>query len=182
MDKTKQALKAGLLAVADLKKSSKDKIIAECNRLLREQQSAFSSACDRAASLQDQNAELERQRDVLKREAEQKNQLYHEVRARNVDLEDQINKVRSQFSDLKQRLHFSEIENARLRGIVERVHEEDHARQAPRGTVQTTEALPAQRPTNAGQTNADRPLMNWVDRALEAGHGRHWTGLRRLLN
>lgn len=49
-------------------------------------------------------------------------------RAQAEEAEKSLKEARSHFSDLKERLHNSEIENARLRGYLSRVHEDDIVR------------------------------------------------------
>lgn len=86
-------------------------------------------------------------------------------------------KVVAQMADLKERLHGAEIENARINGYLDRVHDQDVAREGPVEIGTRTEKIVAPRAPAPLRGSAQPQAMQGGAPSYFADRGgqRHWT-------
>jgi chromosome segregation ATPase len=127
---------------------------------------------DTVKSLKEQIENLQNQ--LLASEAARR-AANEEVKASDASLKE----ARSKFAELKERLHYSELDNARLRGFVQRVHETDDAasecEEVTCPTNRPASQVPRSKLARSANTRFDQIDTFGRDRDRQLAERGHWT-------
>ncbi|GLK72579.1 hypothetical protein KHC23_07655 [Ancylobacter dichloromethanicus] len=150
---------------------AKDKRIIELETALGEQRNKVSELVTKMAEAQDgyeqrfQEFEIQIGRTNMARDKAQDAAF----KAEKAEAE-----ARGQFADLKRRLHEAELANARLKGYLDRVVEDDTAREEPR--VITEQRMMPRRPPPLQRGEFDTVDSRSMCATDGYGRPKHWTG------
>lgn len=141
--------------------AARDLHLAELERVAETANATAARAIETCEELRAANDRLVAQRD----QAERKEQA-----ARKAEAE-----TREQFAELKERLHQAELTNARQQGYLDRVAEDDAAREEPR-VINELRTVP-RRPQHGGLSYDGGPLSAMAGmNACSDRPRKHWTG------
>jgi len=140
---------------------ARDTRIAELEAIAETAKATAARAIETCEELRAANDRLSAQRDQAVR---------NEQAARKAEAE-----TREQFAELKERLHQAEMTNARQQGYIDRVAEDDAAREEPR-VINEQRTLP-RRPQHVGLSYDGEPCgaMSGMNARSDRPH-KHWTG------